>query len=69
MDSSFDFKDKWNIDMAIKKVERAVNHYDGLDKYEARDGWHSLKAYIGTLEIELKSYYRKAKDGIRIQPK
>ena len=63
---SFHFRKKWNIDKAIKKVERAVNHYDGLDKYEVRDGWYSLKAYIGTLEIEVKSYHRKEEDGICI---
>ena len=66
---SIEAKEKWNIDEVFKKVTLAVYRYDGLDKYEVRDGWYSLKAYIGTLEIELESYKRKEKDGLRIQSK
>ena len=66
---SVEAKEKWNIDEVFKKVTLAVYRYDGLDKYEVRDGWYSLKAYIGTLEIELESYKRKEKDGLRIQSK
>lgn len=56
---SFHFKKKWNIDEAVKKVTLAVYRYDGFDKYEVRDGWYSLRAYIGTLEIELKNAQEK----------
>ena len=63
---SFHFKKKWNRDEAVKKIALAVYRYDGLDKYEVRDGWYSLRAYIGTLEIELESYKRKEKDGVRV---
>ena len=61
---SFHFRKKWKVDDAIRLVERAVRNHSGLDRYEVLDGWHSLKAYMATLEIEVRSYHRKEEDGI-----
>lgn len=68
MDSAFDFREKWNIDKALKDVKHAVEVYSGLNRYEALLSWRNLVAYIGMLEVDLRSTKEKL-DGLRIQSK
>ena len=68
MDSAFDFREKWNIDKALKDVKHAVEVYSGLSRYETLASWKSLVGYIGMLEVDLRSTKEKL-DGLRIQSK
>lgn len=64
MDTAFEAREKWEIDKALKEVKHAVEVYSGMNRYEKLHSWHTLIAYISLLEIELKSYHRKEKDGL-----
>ena len=68
MDSAFDFREKWNIDKALKDVKHAVEVYSGLSRYEKLASWKNLVGYIGMLEVDLRSTKEKL-DGLRIQSK
>ena len=68
MESAFDFREKWNIDKALKDVKHAVEVYSGLSRYETLESWKNLVGYIGMLEVDLRSTKEKL-DGLRIQSK
>ena len=68
MESAFDFREKWNIDKALKDVKHAVEVYSGLSRYEMLESWKNLVGYIGMLEVDLRSTKEKL-DGLRIQSK
>lgn len=68
MESAFDFREKWNIDKALKDVKHAVEVYSGLSRYETLASWKNLVGYIGMLEVDLRSAKEKL-DGLRIQSK
>lgn len=62
-------KKKWEIDKAMKHVQRLAEADHSLNKFKSYDSWRSVKAYICLLELELESYRRKEKDGVRVQSK
>ena len=64
MQSAFDFKQAWKVEDALKTLQRIA---DRPDRPELRDPLHTVKAYIGALELDLKNAKEKL-DGIRIQP-
>ena len=68
MDSAFDFREKWNIDKALKDVDHAVDVFYGLKRSETLESWKNLVGYIGMLEVDLRSTKEKL-DGLRIQSK
>lgn len=61
----FHFKNKWDVDKALELLQFIAykpGNYNTLGK-----AFESVKAYIGILEIEVKSYYNKEKEnGLRI---
>ena len=72
MESAFEFKEKWKVDEALKKLRDML---EAFRSFEGMEHFGTLKAYIGILELDLrneKAKNAKAKeilDGIRIQPK
>jgi hypothetical protein len=63
---AFHYKKKWDVEKAVKKLSHRVDFATGLEKYEIQDCWRTIYAYIGMLELELKSYHRKEDNGICI---
>lgn len=62
-------KAKWEVNKALIRMRHLVEADYHVNKFESYEYWHSIKAYIGLLEMELESYKRKEKDGLRIQSK
>lgn len=61
-------KETWEIDKAMKRMNLLVNRNPSLDRFETMEYWHSLKAYIYLLELDLKNAKEKL-NGLRIQSK
>ena len=59
-----DAKEKWEIDKAMKHMQRLADNDYGLNRFKSYDSWRSINAYICLLELEIESYKRKIKDGI-----
>ena len=59
-----DAKKKWEIDKALKRMQRLAENDYSLNRFKSYDSWRSINAYICLLELEIESYKRKAKDGI-----
>ena len=72
MDSALEFREKWKVDEALKKLRGMLETFRS---FEGMEHFGTLKAYIGILELDLrneKAKNAKAKeilDGIRIQSK
>ena len=61
-----DAKRKWEIDKAMKHVQRLAENDYSLNRFKSYDSWRSINAYICLLELELESCKRKEKDGVRV---
>ena len=61
-----DAKRKWEIDKAMKHMQRLAGNDYSLNRFKSYDSWRSINAYICLLELELESYKRKERDGVRV---
>ena len=71
MESAFEFKEKWKVDEALKKLRGML---EAFRSFEGMEHLGTLKAYIGILELDLrnekarneKTRAKEILDGIRI---
>lgn len=65
MESAFEFKEKWKVNEALKKLRDLL---EAFRSFEGMEHFGTLKAYIGILELDLRNAKEKL-DGLRIQSK
>ena len=59
-------KKKWEIDKAMKHMQRLADNDYSLNRFKSYDSWRSINAYVCLLELEIESCKRKIKDGIGV---
>jgi len=59
-------KRKWEIDKARKRMKHLVENDHSFNRFDSYDSWSSIDAYICLLELEIESYKRKERDGVRV---
>ena len=59
-------KRKWEIDKARKRMQRLAENDRSFNRFDSYDSWRSINAYICLLELEIESYKRKERDGVRV---
>ena len=67
MESALDFREKWKVDEALKRLRAILENFRS---FEGMEHFGTLKGYIGMLELDLRN--AKAKeilDGLRVQSK
>ena len=65
MESALDFRKKWNVDEAMKRLRAILENFMS---FEGMEHFGTLKGYIGLLELDLKNTKEKL-DGLRVQSK
>ena len=65
MESALEFREKWKVDEALKRLRALLENFRSFEGIEC---FVTLKGYIGVLELDLKNAKEKL-DGLRIQSK
>ncbi len=56
MESAFEFKEKWKVDEALKRLRTLLETFRS---FEGMEHFSTLKAYIGILELDLRNAKEK----------